>query len=179
MAPGPNVIWLQKVVSNTPFTYLGKVTKNCQLLLWAFFGEPHLYDRVKFSSRRCTSQQAKWGGGGLGCCWYGWVDHPHVFSQFFSSEFLTQMENWFKEDCHCTWIATALARLYLQFCRIHRTPTDSRRIATQYIRFSGKRFYFSFLISHVIRPYSKFCRIQRSPILNSKCTSFQKQFWTI
>ena len=28
------------------FTYLGKVTKNGQLFLWAFFGEPHLYDRV-------------------------------------------------------------------------------------------------------------------------------------
>ena len=46
----PNVIWLQKVVSNTPFTYLGKVKKNQQLFLWAFFEEPHLYDRGGSSS---------------------------------------------------------------------------------------------------------------------------------
>ena len=46
----PNVIWLKKVVSNTPFTYLEKVKKNQQLFLWAFFEEPHLYDRGGSSS---------------------------------------------------------------------------------------------------------------------------------
>ena len=45
---GPNVIWLQKVVSNTPFTYLGKVKKNQQLFLWAFFEEPHSIGLTRF-----------------------------------------------------------------------------------------------------------------------------------
>ena len=41
----PNVIWLQKVVSYTPFTYLGKVKKNWQLFPLIFFGESQKYDR--------------------------------------------------------------------------------------------------------------------------------------
>ena len=41
----PNVIWLQKVVSQTPFTYLGKVKKNWQLFPLIFFGESQKYDR--------------------------------------------------------------------------------------------------------------------------------------
>ena len=41
----PNVIWLQKVVSYTPFTYLGKVKKNWQLFPLIFFGESPKYDR--------------------------------------------------------------------------------------------------------------------------------------
>ena len=40
-----NVIWLQKVVSNTSFTYLGKVKKNWQLFALIFFGESKKYDR--------------------------------------------------------------------------------------------------------------------------------------
>ena len=41
----PNVIWLQKVVSYTPFTYLGKVKKNWQLFPLIFFGESQKYER--------------------------------------------------------------------------------------------------------------------------------------
>ena len=41
----PNVIWLQKVVSYTPFTYLGKVKKNWQLFPLIFLGELQKYDR--------------------------------------------------------------------------------------------------------------------------------------
>ena len=38
-----NVIWLQKVVPNLPFTYLGKVKKNWQLFPFLFFGESQKY----------------------------------------------------------------------------------------------------------------------------------------
>ena len=40
-----NVIWLQKVVPNLPFTYLGKVKKNWQLFPLIFFGESQKYQR--------------------------------------------------------------------------------------------------------------------------------------
>ena len=40
-----NVIWLQKVVPNLPFTYLGKVKKNWQLFPLIFFGESQKYER--------------------------------------------------------------------------------------------------------------------------------------
>ena len=40
-----NVIWLQKVVPNLPFSYLGKVKKNWQLFPLIFFGESQKYDR--------------------------------------------------------------------------------------------------------------------------------------
>ena len=36
---------MQKVVSNTPFTYLGKVKKNWQLFPLIFFGESQKYER--------------------------------------------------------------------------------------------------------------------------------------
>ena len=40
-----NAIWLKKVVPNPPFSYLGKVKKNCQLLPLIFFGESQKYER--------------------------------------------------------------------------------------------------------------------------------------
>ena len=40
-----NVIWLQKVVPNLPFTYLGKVKKNWQLFPLLFFGKSQKYER--------------------------------------------------------------------------------------------------------------------------------------
>ena len=55
----PNAIWLQKTVSNTSFTYLGNVKKNQQLFLWAFFEEPHLYDRGGSASPPPASNRVK------------------------------------------------------------------------------------------------------------------------